>query len=75
MSAYDDLYEELGDLRRLGHMSSGWTQIAADLDRFVAEVRAETLREAIANVEDPAQRTGLGWESARDVLRRMSDNA
>lgn len=39
--------------------------------------RATLLREAIARVEDPEERAkttvglGLGWESARDVLRRM----
>lgn len=39
--------------------------------------RAALLHEAIARVEDPEERAkttvglGLGWESARDVLRRM----
>lgn len=35
--------------------------------------RSAVLREAIARVEDPAERKGLGWESAREVLRRMAD--
>jgi hypothetical protein len=40
--------------------------------------RAAILAEAIARVEDPEERAktatglGLGWESARDVLRRMA---
>jgi hypothetical protein len=40
--------------------------------------RAAVLAEAIARVEDPQERAktttglGLGWESARDVLRRMA---
>ncbi|MFF3151870.1 hypothetical protein [Streptomyces sp. NPDC057910] len=43
--------------------------------------RAGVLREAISRVEDPGERTqpgiglGLGWEDARDVLRRMADEA
>jgi hypothetical protein len=43
--------------------------------------RAAILREAIARVEDPEERAktttglGLGWEAARDVLRRMVDEA
>ncbi|MFJ5089998.1 hypothetical protein [Streptomyces sp. NPDC088674] len=43
--------------------------------------RAAVLREAIRRVEDPAERaqtatgSGLGWEAARDVLRRMADEA
>ena len=47
---------------------------ASPADRAV--VRAETLREAIAAVEDPQERakattgSGLGWEAARDVLLR-----
>jgi hypothetical protein len=40
--------------------------------------RAALLAEAIRRVEDPKERastvgSGLGWESARDVLRRMAD--
>lgn len=41
--------------------------------------RAAVLAEAITRVEDPAERAktttgaGLGWEAARDVLRRMAD--
>lgn len=44
-------------------------------------VRAALLAEAIARVEDPEERAktttglGLGWEAARDVLRRMADEA
>ena len=43
--------------------------------------RAAVIAEAIAAVEDPQERAktttglGLGWESARDVLRRMADEA
>ncbi|WP_367138943.1 MULTISPECIES: hypothetical protein [Streptomyces] len=44
-----------------------------------AAVRAATLAEAIAAIEDPEQRAlastglGLGWEAARDVLFRLAD--
>ncbi|MFF8829271.1 hypothetical protein [Streptomyces sp. NPDC015131] len=47
------------------------------LDAF----RAQVLREAIAAVEDPEQRrltsvgSGLGYESALEVLRRLADTA
>ncbi|MGW1784880.1 hypothetical protein ACWCQQ_38120 [Streptomyces sp. NPDC002143] len=43
--------------------------------------QAAVLAEAIRRVEDPAERAktttglGLGWESARDVLRRLADVA
>jgi hypothetical protein len=46
-----------------------------------AEVRAEVLREAIDAIQDPKQRrltsvgSGLGYESALEVLRRMADAA
>lgn len=43
--------------------------------------RAAILAEAIVRVEDPEERAkstigrGLGWEAARDVLRRMAAEA
>jgi hypothetical protein len=35
--------------------------------------RGAVIAEAIRRVEDPEERAGLGWESAREVLRRMAD--
>lgn len=55
---------------------------AGEIERLRAELeqaRGDTLTEAIALVEDREQRakttcgSGLGWEAARDVLRRMLD--
>lgn len=48
-------------------------------DLTAPNARAAVLAEALARVEDPAERAktttglGLGWESARDVLRLMAD--
>lgn len=39
----------------------------------VGDHRREVLEAAIAAVEDPTRRSSLGWESARDVLRRMAE--
>lgn len=39
------------------------------------EIRGAVLAEAIRRVADPAERVGLGWESARDVLRCMTAEA
>lgn len=53
----------------------GYSQREAE--RMLAEHDAGLLREAIAAVQDPEQRAlspigmGLGWESAREVLRRL----
>ena len=41
------------------------------LRRHAAQVRAEVLREVLAAIEDPQQRRGLGWESARDIVQHL----
>jgi len=35
--------------------------------------RAAVLREAADAIADPERRNGLGWEAARDLLRRMAE--
>ncbi|MFJ4785059.1 hypothetical protein [Streptomyces sp. NPDC088794] len=56
-----------------GASEGDFPSFAAALDEYVGAVLAE----AISRVEDPEERAktpiglGLGWESAREVLRRM----
>ncbi|CAL9668250.1 hypothetical protein SUDANB145_07274 (plasmid) [Streptomyces sp. enrichment culture] len=55
-------------------------RLRAEVERLRAD-RAAVLLEAIRRVEDPEERakssvgSGLGWEAARDVLRRMAAEA
>lgn len=66
MSARDDLYHEC---------MSEFPGLPSWAEEVISAYRAEVLREAIAAVEDQEQRKGVGWEDARDVLRRMADEA
>ncbi|MEV8033940.1 hypothetical protein [Streptomyces sp. NPDC086182] len=72
------------ELRRLADEERDEQQAQAHLDALADLLpppadRAALLAEAIRRVEDPKERastsvgSGLGWESARDVLRRMAD--
>jgi hypothetical protein len=56
-----------------GTDTATWTAIRAiQLMNEAGRRRDAVLREAIARVESPERRAlGLGWESAREVLRRM----
>ncbi len=45
-----------------------------DIDPLIDADRLRTLRTVLAAIEDPGRRAGrVGWETARDIVRRMID--